>query len=55
MPDHIINIPANFATSTMGWATLLFSDLSTPIQMIIGVMLAVVVIEIIIHAIRPGK
>jgi hypothetical protein len=53
MPDHIINVPANFATTTMAWGSLLFSDLSTPIQMIIGVMLAVVVIEIIIHSIRP--
>lgn len=49
----IFTIPNTFVASTTAVMSEVFNDLSTIIVLIIGVLLAVVVIEIIIHAIRP--
>lgn len=49
----IIIIPPEFVASTTAIMGELFSDLSPIIILIIGVLLAVVAIEIIVHAIRP--
>lgn len=49
----IFTIPNNFVASTTAIMSDVFTDLSPIIVLIVGVLLAVVVIEIIIHAIRP--
>jgi hypothetical protein len=48
----IITLPANFMASTTATMADLFSDLSPYITLIIGILIAVVVVEIIIGAIR---
>jgi hypothetical protein len=48
----IINIPANFTTSTTAVMYQIFTDLSAPIILIIGVLVATIVVEIIIGALR---
>lgn len=49
---NIITLPGDFASTTLGYVGTLFSDLSGIITIIIGVILAVLVIEILIGAIR---
>lgn len=48
----IITLPGDFASTTIGYVGTLFSDLSTILTLIIGVLLGVLVIEILIGAIR---
>lgn len=48
----IITLPANFMGSTTASMAALITDLSPYITLVIGILLAVVVIEIIIGAIR---
>jgi len=52
--DHIINLPSNFTASTTQFASILFVDLSSPITLIIGVLLAVVILEVLIQSFRPS-
>lgn len=49
----MINLPSDFISSTTANMSLLISNLSPYITLVLGVILAVLVIEIIIHAIRP--
>jgi len=46
-------LPANFVASTTATMASVISGLGGYITLIIGVVLALVVVEIIIHAIRP--
>jgi len=48
----IITLPANFVTDITANASTLVSDLSGYITLVIGVVLAVVVINLIIRAIK---
>jgi hypothetical protein len=47
----IFQMPSNFIASTTAVMSQLASDLSSPIYLIMGVLLAAVVLEIIISAI----
>ena len=49
---NIITLPDDFASTTIGYVGTLFSDLSTILTLIIGVLLGVLVIEILIGAIK---
>jgi len=48
----IITLPSNFTTEILANTSGLFTDLSPYLTLIIGILLAVVVIEIIIGAIK---
>ena len=48
----LITLPEGFATDIMANASALFSDLSSYTTLIIGVVLAAVVIEVVIGAIK---
>lgn len=48
----ILNLPANYASTTLGYVGEIFSDLSGIILLIIGVLLGVVVLEILIGIFR---
>ena len=49
----IFTIPSNFVASTTAVMSDVFSDLSGFLTLVVGVILAIVAIEIIIHALRP--
>jgi len=49
----LIAIPTNFVASTSAIISDVFTDFSGPIYLILGVILAAVLLEIIIGAIRP--
>jgi len=48
----LIELPVDFNTSIMANVSQLFNDLSSYITLVLGVLLAMLVIEIIIGAIR---
>ena len=48
----IINLPADFATTTIGYVSQIFSDLSPIIILVIGVLLALVAVEILLGIFR---
>lgn len=49
----IITLPPGFTASTTAVMSDLITDLGPYITLILGVILAVVVVEIVIHALRP--
>jgi hypothetical protein len=49
----LITLPANFVASTTQVMSQLFTDLSGPIILILGVVIGALVIEIIFSIIRP--
>jgi hypothetical protein len=48
----IINLPSNFATTTISYVGEIFNDLSPLLTLIIGVLLGMVVVEIILGIFR---
>jgi hypothetical protein len=48
----MLELPANFASSSLGQASEFLDALSPYVILIVGILLAVLVIEIIIGAIR---
>jgi hypothetical protein len=48
----ILALPEDFASTTLGYVGIIFSDLSGLILLIIGVLLALVAIEILIGIFR---
>jgi hypothetical protein len=49
----IINLPSSFVGSTTQVMSQTITDLNPYTQLVLGIILAVVVVEILIHAIRP--
>lgn len=49
----VITLPGNFAASTTAFMSDMFGDLSPYTTLILGIILTLVVVEILVHAIRP--
>jgi len=50
--NPIINLPSDFATTTLAYVSQIFSDLSPVIILVIGVLLALVAVEILLGIFR---
>lgn len=48
----ILTLPENYATTTLGYVGIIFSDLGGIILLIIGVLLAAVILEILVGMLR---
>ena len=48
----ILTLPSDFATTTLGYVGVIFNDLSGLILLVIGVLLALVAVEILIGIFR---
>lgn len=52
-PSSTIQLPSGFGDNIMAFASAQFGSLSPFVVMIVGVLLAVLVMEILIHALKP--
>lgn len=50
--DSIIPLPDDFATTTLAYVSTIFNDLSPLIILVIGVLLALVAVEILLGIFR---